>query len=409
MDVGYPYRVDEDFSAEFERDLEKVVTENLSSNDDDRWVTTVSGEVVAFDENGDRVIFTHDFKVPDEVAQEFDLATLEDCGVVKNGHYQMTVKADDENQISFVRQHEARSYPGRFETAMFEHFSAEIQEAVDEASRKETYDTAEPATRVLAVEYLGDRQLDALPSAFGRNEDSRVEAYRVEIDDQKIEVAARIEEGIRVVDVSTDHDDQIGVEVLDSNRDRVIAAVQRDWDAVLGALLEANGWSINGALGAGYVVLPAGEIERVEARVASEGANPKGERCETASGRGVYLHFSDNGKLEKAFPEGAPVTLRPVAEGSREHFVEAKAELSDHDITLAKSNVGYRVDYRKGSRGHMSGKEGSAYYTDDLADAVETGRDMAVHRDASRTNARNHWSHEEILKELSAAAYSVQS
>lgn len=50
---------------------------------------------------------------------------------------------------------------------------------------------------------------------------------------------------------------------------------------------------------------------------------------------------------------------------------QAKRSLSKLGITLSKRDGEYRVNYR-------AGKESSAYYTNDLTDAYDTGRDMAL-------------------------------
>ena len=57
-------------------------------------------------------------------------------------------------------------------------------------------------------------------------------------------------------------------------------------------------------------------------------------------------------------------------------FTEAKAALKQDDMTLTRRNGEYCVDFAKGTPGHKSGPEGSSYHTDDLGDAVRTGRDM---------------------------------
>lgn len=60
--------------------------------------------------------------------------------------------------------------------------------------------------------------------------------------------------------------------------------------------------------------------------------------------------------------------------GSRRNtLAQAKEEMDLLGIAISKRSGEYRVNFR-------GGDEGTAYYTDDLGDAVATGRDMALRR-----------------------------
>jgi len=63
-------------------------------------------------------------------------------------------------------------------------------------------------------------------------------------------------------------------------------------------------------------------------------------------------------------------------------FREVSAKLDKRDITIAKKDTGeYRVNFR-------GGKEETAYYTDDLQDALDTGVVMSVMRRPLKVKAR---------------------
>lgn len=56
-------------------------------------------------------------------------------------------------------------------------------------------------------------------------------------------------------------------------------------------------------------------------------------------------------------------------------FASVKAELRDLGVTIRRTGLGgeFRVNF-------LGGTEGTAHYTDDLADARDTGDHMALHR-----------------------------
>lgn len=312
-------------------------------------------------------------EVPDDLAREFPIDTLKELGVTFDNNDSVAVLKVkiDADEISLDRQFEPMSYADRFETAVFNHYRNDLEQ---EVARKADAEKTRIANSVSVEETLTFREPDSIQRHL-----------TVNVDDRTFDVVASFDGDGRVTDVAVDpkhHDDPHHVELtelLESAKDVVIRHAQQCHDTDE-QFLQAIGWQNSRTLVAGYCVIPGEEVDRMGSEAAVSDSNAGLFR--TAEGYPIRLDFDQNANIEHATIPGTLVALNPVLEGSRNHFVEAKAQLADHGIVLSKADSGdYRVDYHSSSSSHRQGEFGSVRFADTIIGAVETGKQMAAERD----------------------------
>jgi hypothetical protein len=339
-------------------------------SDDGRLLREVGGNTIA------TVI------VPDDLAKKFDVDTLDELGVHfdDQNRVELQVKTvDGEVRLDphFVRD----SYQDRFEAELFDHHRDALQA---EADRMAAAVAEAKAAMTSNIKVAGASDFaDSNPTE---------RSLLVRIGSEEIVVTAPIDESGNISKVEVDPD-QIGYDpatdngaryqqlsaLLEEVREPILQAVREYHANADQHILHDTGWTDSRTFEHGYCVIPGDEIDRLGADPDMAGGHLVAGDLRTAEGYPIRATFDIDGNLESAVIPGTKTSLKPVLEGSRDHFVEAKAQLADSGIVLSKAESGdYRVDYHSSSSNHRAGEYGSAQFSDTVSGATEIGHKMAA-------------------------------
>ncbi len=345
--------------------------------DEGRLLRDVDGQMVA------------SLVVPENLLKAFDADTLDELGV----HF------DDQNRVEIqvktvggevrLDPHFAPdSYQDRFEVDLFDHHRDALQQEADkmvaaaaEAKAAMTsnikvegasdFADSNPTERSLLIRIGGEEFVVTAPI------DESGDISKVEVDPDQIGYDPATDGGARYQQLSA---------LLDEAREPVLQAIREYHANADQHILRDTGWTDSRTLAAGYCVIPEAEIDRVADDAEAVGSYLSSGDFRTAEGYPIRLDFDIKGNLEAAVIPGTKVSLNPVLEGSRDHFVEAKAHLADHGLVLSRADSGdYRVDYHSSSSNHRDGEHGSAQFADTVSGATEIGHKMAAEREQQVT------------------------
>lgn len=351
------------------------------------------------EENGQHVALV---SIPDHIQEKFSLDILERAKVKIEASERFELKVNvDGDQVSLDRQFNAASYQGRFEEAVFKHHEANLNE---DAARMAADAEAARHPAIRADYHSPAHDLD----------EGNFEIYKVAVDHDRFDVEVRYDEDHKVVDVQlAGHQDDYDYEsdggarlaelaaLVEEHRGEMTAVIQEQFDASKDAFLKQFGWDGDKSMEAGYCVISREEVDRLKQEADDAGRALIFAQGHTVDGRPVDLTFNMKGNIEAASPSGLALPLKPVIENSRDHLIEAKAELSDQGVSVNKNKVGeYKVDFYPGTKGHVPGDEGSAYYADDLSDAVNTARAKIAWRENEKLadNDEDHEREREVAR-----------
>lgn len=321
--------------------------------------------------------------IPHTIQEKFsiDILNRSQVDIQADDWFQLKLNVDGD-KVSLDRQFNAASYQGRFEDALFKHHEANLNK-----------DAAILAAEAAAARHPAVKAEYSAPA--GDIDRSDMETLKVSVGNDHFDVEVRFDEAYQVVDVQLagiqdgydfESDDGARGEYLASlvrdNQKELAAVIQDKADTAMFDFMKHPGWDSDESMDAGYCVIAQDEVDRLRDAANASGKALIFEQGMTVDGQPVDLVFDMKGRIEEASATGSPLALRPVIEGSHEHMIYAKAELSDDGISLTKNRIGeYKVDFVTGTHGHVAGDEGSAYYTDDLLDAVGTAREMVAQRE----------------------------
>lgn len=358
-----------------------VIPERAVS-DDGRLLREVDGKTIAA------------VNVPDHLAKRYDLDLVSDLGVQFDdaGRVELHIKTNG-GEVSLDRQFTEKPYLNRFEGDLFAHYRDDIQQDSERLAAEKA------AAKVRMAESISVTADSDFPET-----DALDRYLKVSIDGQVVNIIGAFNEEGRVADVEI-NPDQDGFDpatdggarykelsdLLESVKSDVVRQVQDYHDNVDARILQDTGWLNSRTLKAGYCVITEAEIDRAALDVETAGMPLTGGDFRTADGYPIRLDFDVNGNLESATIPGTKTSLNPVLEGSRNHFVEAKAQLADSGIVLSKADSGdYRVDYHQSSSSYRAGERGSVRYADSVTAAVGVGQKMAAERDQQVASRFHH-------------------